>query len=100
MMLDADAPQITDVESAIDGEAAMFGAWPGMIRDSLREAGSKGLTRDTIVDLLGSRTEAGWVKHGLEIDNALDYLAVVGLARCQGVLWFDIPTHAPRGGTA
>lgn len=91
---------VTDVAPEIVSEAAMFGAWPGIIRDALREAGSTGLSRDAIVDLLGSRTESGWVKHPTEIDNALDYLVEVGLACREGNRWVDIPTHPPRGGHA
>ena len=91
---------VTDVAPEIVSEAAMFGAWPGMIRDALREAGSKGLSRDAVVDLLGSRTESGWVKHPTEIDNALDYLVAVGLAKRQGNRWMDIPAHPPRGNLA
>lgn len=100
MMHDAEVPQVTDVALAIESHATLFGAFPGLIRDALRAASPSGMHRDAIVDHLNARTDAGEVKYPIEIDNALDYLVVVGLARRAGTRWYDIPVHPPRGGAA
>lgn len=99
-MTDIELLHVTDVPPEIVSDATMFGTWPIVIRDALREAGSRGLHRDAIVDLLACRLESGWVKHGPEIDNALDYLVQVGVARHERLRYFDIPNHPPRGGAA
>jgi hypothetical protein len=56
--------------------------------------------RNSIVDLLDARTSTGEVKHSIEIDNALDYLAVVGLAHRCGARWYDIPVRPMHGAAA
>lgn len=100
MTNDAEVPQVTDVALAIESDATLFGAFPGLIRDGLRAAGPYGMHRNSIVDLLGARTSTGEAKHTIEIDNALDYLVAVGLASRCGGRWYDIPVYPNRGEAA
>jgi len=89
--MDDRVPQIApDVANC--GDASMRAAWPGVLRDALRRAGLDGLFRTQLWDVLSKRDviESNQA-HQRAMDNALEYLEAVGLARRVGAKWFDIP---------
>lgn len=98
MNLNADeaiVPQISDLQLGVSA-ASLYGAFPGTLRDALRQAGSSGLFWTQIVDALGSEIKHELKAHSSAINNALDYLVAVGLARREGARWYEIPVIVKR----
>ncbi|MEK7393468.1 MAG: hypothetical protein AAB214_12985 [Fibrobacterota bacterium] len=96
--MDDFVPQIVQAMEVVAscGTASMRAAWPGVLRDALRRAGTQGLCLSQLWDELARRDviESN-VAHQRAMNNALEYLEAVGLAKRIAAKWFAVPVLPP-----